>query len=416
MLDTRLILWTFVAAVAAATGLRLWLAARQIRHVRRHRDRVPEAFSGRIRLEDHRRAADYTVDRTRAGMAAMVWHMLILLGWTAGGGLDHLLRFWSTTLPGPVAAGTAALLSLMFINALLDLPFAIHRTFVIEARFGFNRTTPATFVTDLLKQALLGMIIGAPLLALFLWLMEGGGAWWLWAWGAWLGFALLMTWLYPTLIAPLFNTFRPLPDPELARRVERLLERTGFHSKGVFVMDGSRRSAHGNAYFTGLGRSKRIVFFDTLLGALAPEEIEAVLAHELGHFRRRHVHKHLAVSALSGLTGLWLLDQLLHAPAVFQALGLSEVSAAGALALFMLLAPVALTFVRPLASWLSRRHEFEADEFAAALTGPAPLVRALVKLYRDNATTLTPDPLYSAWHDSHPPAGIRIEHLQARQA
>ncbi len=402
----------FLALLGAGTLLRLWLAARQIRHVRAHRDRVPEAFADRIDLADHQRAADYTLARTRLGRWELLYDALLLLGWTLGGGLNLLDAAWRDLHWGPVATGTGVLLSAFLLMALLDLPFSLYATFGIEQRFGFNRTRPATFAGDLLKQMLLTLALGGPLIALVLWLMQVTGRyWWLWVWGVWTGFSLLMMWAYPAFIAPLFNRFTPLEDAGLRERIERLLARCGFTSRGIFVMDGSRRSGHGNAYFTGLGRNKRIVFFDTLLDSLEPDQIEAVLAHELGHFKRHHIRKRLITTALLSLVALAVLGWLIRNPAFFQGLGVAHPSNHMGLLLFLLLAPVAGVFLQPLASFVSRRHEFEADEFAARQTDARHLIEALVRLYRENASSLTPDPLYSAFHDSHPPAPVRVGHL-----
>ncbi|HHH45781.1 MAG TPA: M48 family peptidase [Thiotrichales bacterium] len=413
---TSLFTTGFLLLLALSTGVQLWLTRRHMRHVKAHADRVPEPFRENIPLEAHRRAAEYTLARARLDQAETLWQAVVLLGWTLGGGLDLLDGFWRGFGWEPVATGTAVLLSALAINSLLELPFSIWHTFVIEDRFGFNRTTPATFVSDLLKQALLLVVIGGPLIALVLWLMERAGSlWWFDVWLVWMGFTLLMMWAWPTFIAPLFNRFEPLKDEALRQRIERLLSRAGFSSQGVFVMDGSRRSGHGNAYFTGFGRNKRIVFYDTLLDTLSPDEIEAVLAHELGHFRRRHVQKQLAVMALLSLAGLWLLGWLMNTPAFFAGLGVSHPSTYNGLLLFLMVMPLFGVFLQPVINAFSRRYEFEADDFAARQTDARRLVSALVKLYRENASTLTPDPLYSAFHDSHPPAPVRIAHLQAQR-
>ena len=407
--------WIFLALLLLDLAIQGWLARRQIRTVRAHRDRVPEPFTGTIEEATHRRAADYTVAKTRFGRLEAGYGALILLGWTLGGGVEAVDRLWRGLELPPLAVGTGMVLSVLLIGSLLELPTSAWRTFVLEQRFGFNRTTPGLFVGDLLKGTLLTLLLGGPLVAVVLWLMEvAGPLWWVWAWGVWFGFSLLMMWAWPTLIAPLFNRFEPLEDEALKSRIEALLREAGFHSSGIFVMDGSRRSAHGNAYFTGLGGNKRIVFFDTLLRQLSPDEIEAVLAHELGHFRRHHVRKRLAGMAGLALAGLALLGWLMEQPWFYQGLGyhLPGPGVHVALVLFMLASPVFSFFLSPLLAWLSRRQEFEADEFAARLRGPHHLVEALVKLYAENAATLTPDPLYSAFHDSHPPAPVRVRHLQ----
>ena len=317
------------------------------------------------------------------------------------------------SLLAATATGVGVLVSATLVMSLLDLPFSIWQTFVIEERFGFNRTRVSTFIADLLKQGLILLLLATPLTWLILWLMASSGPlWWLYVWGVWMGFTLLMIWAYPTFIAPLFNQFKPLADEALRQRIEALLARCGFTSRGIFVMGGSRRSGHGNAYFTGLGRNKRIVFFDTLLESLEPDEVEAVLAHELGHFKRRHVQKRLVSMALMSLAGLALLGWLVGEPAFYQGLGVSEPSLYAGLMLFLLISPVFGIFLTPLMSWMSRKHEYEADAFAAQQAGAADLIRALVKLYRENASTLTPDPLYSAFHDSHPPAPLRVAQLR----
>ncbi len=407
--------WIFLAALGASLVLRLWLAGRQIRNVRRHRAQVPAAFSDKISVEAHQRAADYTLGKTRLARVELVYDSLLLLGWTLGGGLNWLDGLWQSAGWGPLAGGVALILSAFAIMALLELPFSLYHTFVIEARFGFNKTTAATFVGDLLKQALLLLALGVPLAAAALWLMQGsGGLWWLYLWLLWAGFSLLMLWAYPALIAPLFNKFTLLDDEQLKQRIQTLLDRCGFKSRGIYVMDGSRRSGHGNAYFTGMGRNKRIVFFDTLLGSLEADEIEAVLAHELGHFKRRHIQKRILVMMLSSLAGLALLGWLIQQPWFFLGLGVERPGNATALLLFLMVVPVFTLFLQPLSAWFSRKHEFEADEYAAAQASAADLVRALVKMYRENASTLTPDPLYSAFYDSHPPAPVRVAHLSAK--
>ena len=405
----------FLTTLAAGLLLEYWLLWRQARAVTTHRDRVPEPFAGRITPEQHRKAADYTLAKIVHARASLAVGALLLLGWTLGGGLELLDRLWrQAPLPEPWP-GVGLLLSVVLVSAALELPLELWHTFGIEARFGFNRTTPRRFLLDRLLGAVLLLALGAPLAALVLWLMErAGNGWWLWTWGAWMGFTLFVSWAWPTFIAPLFNRFTPLQDPALKRRLEALLERCGFRSSGMFVMDGSKRSSHGNAYFTGLGRNKRIVFYDTLLERLAPEEIEAVLAHELGHFRRHHVGKNLLLMGLASLAGLALLAWLLEQPGFFSGLGVSRPSAATGLALFLLVLPVFTRFLAPLFNALSRRHEFEADDFAARQSDAGALIDALVKLYRDNAATLTPDPLYSAFHHSHPPAPVRIAHLSSR--
>lgn len=405
----------FLVALAVHAGVHLWLGRRHERHVLANRERVPEQFARAIALEQHRKAADYTVARVRFGRVDLLAGELILLLWTLGGGLDALDRGLAQLLGPGLASGVAFVLGVMVIGALLDLPLALWRTFVLEQRFGFNRTTTRTFVLDLAKQGALLLVLGVPLVTLVLWLMNHAGAlWWLWVWLVWMAFSVLMMWAFPRFIAPLFNTFRTLEPGALRSRIERLLQRSGFSSEGVFVMDGSSRSSHGNAYFTGFGRHKRIVFFDTLVEELAPEELESVLAHELGHFKLGHVLKQLALMSLLSLAALALLGWLGAQPWFYSALGVSTPSMHTALVLFMLVAPVFSFFLQPLLARLSRRYEFEADRYAAEQADAGSLIRALVKLYRDNAATLTPDPLYSAFHDSHPPAPLRVARLASR--
>ena len=404
----------FLAALLLATALRLWLAWRHMRHVAAHRGAVPAAFADSIALEAHQKAADYTVAKTRLAMVDILIGAVLLLALTLGGGLQALATFWGGIFaPGGYAYGIALVASVAAIGGLIELPVSLYRTFVIEARFGFNRMTLALFFADFAKQTLVGAALGLPLLFVVLWLMARmGGLWWLYVWVAWAAFNLLVLALYPTLIAPIFNKFSPLDDASLRERIDALLARTGFRAKGLFVMDGSRRSSHGNAYFTGFGAAKRIVFFDTLLVRLAPPEIEAVLAHELGHFRRRHVWKRVAWLFAGSLVFLAILGWLIDKPWFFSALGVDSPGTAMALVLFFLVAPVFTFLLQPLASRYSRRHEYEADAYAAEYASAADLVRALVKLYKDNAATLTPDPLHSAFYDSHPPAGMRIARLE----
>ncbi|WP_371322902.1 M48 family metallopeptidase [Dechloromonas sp. ZY10] len=407
----------FIAAVLLSLSLRLSLNYRQIAHVRRHRDTVPPAFADRISLTEHQKAADYTVDRAQSGFFAIFTDTSLLLALTLGGGLAALADFWQHHLGGGLASGAALIYSVMLLSSAADLPLAWYRQFVIEARHGFNRMTPTLFLADLGKQALLGFIIGLPLVLAVLWLMQGmGDHWWLWVWACWSGFNLLLLFIYPTWIAPLFNRFTPLADGETKTRIEALLKRCGFRANGLFVMDGSKRSSHGNAYFTGFGKNKRIVFFDTLLERLSPGQIEAVLAHELGHFHCRHVQKRMLLMFAGSLIFLSLLGQLLDAPWFYAGLGVplstETPQTALALTLFFLTLPVFLFPLSPLGSWLSRRDEFAADAFAARHTSAHELAQALVKLYQDNAATLTPDPLYSLFYDSHPGASQRIAHLQ----
>jgi STE24 endopeptidase len=405
----------FLAALLLVTGTRIWLALRHIRHVSAHRERVPPEFAGSVPLAAHQKAADYTRARTRLGILDALVAAVVLLAFTLGGGLQWLYDAWARVFEaGGYAHGIALILAVAAVTGLIDLPFSIYRTFVIEAKFGFNRMTPALFVTDLAKSIALGLAIGVPLLLAVLWLMaQMGDLWWLYVWLTWVGFNLLMLVAYPTLIAPLFNKFAPLADETLKERIERLLAKCGFRSKGLFVMDGSKRSSHGNAYFTGFGAAKRIVFFDTLLSRLAPSEVEAVLAHELGHFKRHHVWKRVAWLFLASLLFLAALGYLIDQPWFYEGLGVDRRSTAVALVLFFMVAPVFTFLLAPIGSVYSRRHEYEADAYAASHASGEDLVHALVKLYQDNAATLTPDPVHSAFYDSHPPAALRIARLQA---
>ncbi len=405
----------FVLVVAAGVGFEWWLDRRQLAHVGAHRHQVPAAFAGRIPLTAHRKAADYTTARVRVAAAARGYDALLLLGWTLGGGLAALDRAWTGGSANAVVTGTALVMSWFVLQGLLDLPWTVYRTFGIEQRFGYNRTSPRVFVTDLVKQTLVGLLLGAPLAALLLWLMQhAGSGWWLWAWGGWLAFTLALAWAWPNLIAPLFNRFAPLRDEALASRLQRLLARHGVGTRGVWVMDGSRRSGHGNAYFTGLGRQRRVVLFDTLLEQLEPDEIEAVVAHELGHQRHHHVIRQMLLGATVALGALALLAALLGQAWFFIGLGVPQPSPAAALLVFLLVAPRFAMFLQPLLRRVARAHEYQADQFAAAETDARALVSALVALYRDNASTLTPDPLYSAFHDTHPPAPLRVARLGCR--
>jgi STE24 endopeptidase len=402
----------FLAFFLLTVAIRLWLKWRHIGFISAHRNAVPADFAQSIALPAHQKAADYTVDRCKIAVLNIGIEAAILLAFTLGGGLSALHEFWSVRLDG-LGYGLAMIFSVMTISGLIDLPLSLYKQFVIEARHGFNRMTLGLFFSDLIKQTLLGLAIGAPVIAAVLWLMGAMGQnWWLYVWLFWSAFNLLIMFVYPTWIAPLFNKFSPLEDGEMKSRIEALLTRCGFRSSGLFVMDGSKRSSHGNAYFTGFGNNKRIVFFDTLLSRLAPPEIEAVLAHELGHFRKKHVVKHMVLMFAGSLAFLWLLGQLIDTPWFYAGLGVSAQSTVLALILFFLVMPVFTFPFSPLMSYLSRRHEFEADAYAAEHAEAADLIRALVKLYQDNASTLTPDPLHSLFHDSHPPAAQRIAHLQ----
>ena len=407
----------FALALLASVLTRLWLASRQMRHVARHRSAVPQQFAERISLSAHQRAADYTLARVRLGMIDVLVGAAVLLGFTLLGGIEWLSDLWRAWLPThPFWRQVLLVASVAALASIIELPISWYRQFVLEKRFGFSRMTQRLFFTDLLRGLAVSMALGAPLLIAVLWLMQRAGQqWWLWTWAVWVVFNLAVLVLYPTVIAPLFNRFVPMDPGPMRDRVEQLLARCGFKSRGLFVMDGSRRSAHGNAYFTGLGRAKRIVFFDTLLNRLSVDEVEAVLAHELGHFTHRHIIKRMVASFAISLAGLWLLGWLSRQPWFYQGLGATpgpgDVPGGHALLLFFLALPVFTFMLGPLGSWLSRKQEFEADTFAAHQSSAEHLSRALVKLYEDNASTLTPDPLHSAFYDSHPPAAIRLERL-----
>jgi len=405
----------FLIALVISIALQLWLGRRQARFVSQHRDAVPEAFRDQISLEAHQKAADYTLAKLQFGKVELLLGAVLLLLWTLGGGLELLDSFWRSQLWSPIMTGLAVIFSFALISSVLDIPFSLYRTFRLEERFGFNRTNGKLFVMDFIKNMVLAVVIGGPLLWLVLWLMQDADPlWWLYVWAIWMGFSLLMMWAYPAFIAPLFNKFSPLDNESLRHRIETLLTRCGFKSSGIFVMDGSRRSSHGNAYFTGLGDNKRIVFFDTLLKSLSPDEVEAVLAHELGHFKRRHIQKRISAVAAISLAGLALLGWLLEYQPFYTGLGISQPSTYIALLLFMLVSPLFSIYLQPLMAFFSRKHEFEADDFAAEQSDADTLIQALVKLYEENASTLTPDPVYSAFHDSHPPAPVRIAHLSSK--
>ena len=406
----------FAATVLAMVGTKLWLALRQIRFVSSHRGHVPNQFAGTIALTAHQRAADYTVERTRLAMLEVVVSAATLVILTLVGGVQAIGLAITGWLGQGYVGQIALVAAVIAISSAVDLPFDYYRQFVVEERFGFNRMSKRIFFVDLVKGTLLGAAFGLPLLFVVLWLMnQAGSFWWLWAWGVLVGFQLLVLVLYPTLIAPLFNKFEPLADDALKTRIEALMKRCGFAAKGLFVMDGSRRSAHGNAYFTGFGAAKRIVFFDTLLARLTGSEVEAVLAHELGHFKRRHVIKRMIVTFAVSLALFALLGWLTQRTWFYEGLGVEPSMTGGndglALVLFFLALPVFMFFVTPLGTLSSRKHEFEADAFAASQTDARELVNALVKLYEDNAATLTPDPLYTAFYYSHPPASERIDRL-----
>jgi STE24 endopeptidase len=418
---SQLLSLLFVAFLLLMVGLKYWLSWRHVRHVGQHADAVPPQFADRVSLEAHRKAAAYTIAKTRLGVVDTAVGAAVLIGLTLLGGLQWIADQTSAWFGRGFVFQLAIVAAVVLLLAVVDLPFSWFRQFRIEQRYGFNRMTLKLWVTDLAKSLVLASVLGLPLLAAVIGLMrEAGPYWWLYAWLLWIGFNALVLVIYPTVIAPLFNKFEPLKDSALAQRITELLARTGFSSKGVFVMDGSRRSAHGNAYFTGLGRAKRIVFFDTLVERLQPAEIEAVLAHELGHFKLKHIAKRLVFSFLASLVFLALLGWVAEQPWFYTGLGVTPALDGGnqgvALVLFMLVLPVFTFVFAPLASYLSRRHEFEADAYAARHAKAKDLVNALVKLYEDNASTLTPDPIHSAFYDSHPPASLRVERLVAGSA
>jgi STE24 endopeptidase len=405
----------FLLALLAHLAVQIWLARRQIAHVSAHRGSVPPGFESAVSAAEHAKAADYAGAQQRAGIVETIYDAVVVLALTLGGGIA-LLGQWVAGFAQPgVLAGTVHLLAVFAFMTVAGLPFSIHRTFVLEQRFGFNRTGPGTFVADQLKAWALGLLLGGAVAAAVLWIMaSAGAAWWIVGWAAWLAFSLLVTWAWPRVIAPLFNKFSPLEDHALRERIDALLARCDFHAKAIYVMDGSRRSAHGNAYFTGLGREKRIVFFDTLLSSLGPAQIESVLAHELAHFKLRHIPQRLVVGATLSFAGFALLGWLSRQEWFYTALGVPVASDAAALMLFMLALPAFTWVVSPLIAAWSRRHEYEADAFAAQHADALALAEALVTLYKDNATTLTPDPFYSAFHDSHPPPAARIERLRPK--
>ena len=412
----------FIVFLSLTLGIRFWLTSRQIRHVQQHRHAVPPLFAGRIPLESHQKAADYTVAKAKLGLIDLFVGAAFLIAMTLFGGLQTLSATLLSHLGSGMSYQIALLVSFGVISGILDLPLDYYKQFVLEEKFGFNKMTLRLYVTDMIKNTLIGALIGLPLLWVVLSLMgRAGNLWWLYAWLVWSGFQLLMMVLYPTFIAPLFNQFKPLEDLALKTRIEGLMQRTGFASKGLFIMDGSKRSAHGNAYFSGFGASKRIVFFDTLIDRLAPAEIEAVLAHELGHFKKKHIVKRIGMLFILSLAFLALLGYLKQQLWFFGGLGVNPViltstggsgNDAMALLLFMLTLPLVTFLLTPLSAMSSRKHEFEADDFAAQHTNADDLVSALVKMYDDNASTLTPDPVHSLMYDSHPSAAIRIGHLK----
>ena len=412
---TSILTYTFVSLLVATTLVRIWLARRHVAHVQANRNQVPVAFKDSIALDAHQKAADYSTAKTKLVITETVVQALLLAALTLGGGLQWIDDIWRNMLPSQeIIRGALVICSAMLVSSAIDLPFEYYKTFVVDEKFGFNKMTPAMFFTDLVKHSLVGLALGAPILFVALWLMQGAGQyWWLYLWVIWSVFNLVMLAVYPTYIAPLFNKFSPLKDENLKQRIEALLTKCGFKSQGLFVMDGSSRSSHGNAYFTGFGASKRVVFFDTLLERLNVDEIEAVLAHELGHFKHHHVIKRIVVLFSISFLGLALLGWLINQPWFYTGLGVTQISNYMALILFLLVSPIFLFLLRPMMASYSRKNEFEADDYAANHASAKDLVKALVKLYRDNASTLTPDPLHSAFYDSHPPASIRISKLAA---
>nr|WP_319563828.1 M48 family metallopeptidase [uncultured Rhodoferax sp.] len=408
----------FTAALVLGLLIKFWLSSRQIRHVALHRSSVPTAFSKTISLDAHQKAADYTLAKARLGLLEMTLETVVLLAWTLLGGLSALNEVLVQWLGNSMTQQLVLLLSFALVGGLIELPLSWYQTFVLEAQFGFNKTTPKLWLADLLKSTLIGAVIGLPIAALILWMMAATGSlWWLWAWLFWMGFNLLLLVIYPTLIAPLFNKFIPLEDETLKARVTALMQRCGFHAKGLFVMDGSKRSAHANAYFTGFGAAKRVVFYDTLLSKLSAAEVDAVLAHELGHFKHKHILKRIVSMFAMSLAGFALLGYLAQQTWFYTGLGVQpNVMAANdalALLLFMLALPLLSFFVAPVFAQLSRTHEFEADAYAVQQTSASDLSTALLKLYEDNASTLTPDPLYVRFYYSHPGASERLSRMNA---
>ena len=413
--------WTLLFSAALVLGLllKLYLSSRQIRHVARHRDTVPPAFAPTISLASHQKAADYTLTKARFGLLELAFGSAVLLGWTLLGGLDSLNQALANSALaqwGPLATQMALVAGFGLISGALDLPFTLYSTSRIEERFGFNKMSLQLWLADLFKSTLVGMVIGLPIVALILWLMNSAGPlWWLWAWAAWMGFNLLVLVLYPTVIAPIFNKFKPLEDDSLKARVTALMQRCGFAAKGLYVMDGSKRSAHANAYFTGFGAAKRVVFYDTLLKQLSPAEVDAVLAHELGHFKHKHIIQRIVMLFAMSLAGFALIGYLSQQIWFYTGLGvrpnLGAPNDALALLLFMLAVPLFSFFISPLMAQLSRQHEFQADAYAALQTDGRDLASALLKLYQDNASTLTPDPVFVKFYYSHPPASERLARM-----
>ncbi len=407
----------FLIALIISSSIQFWLAKRQADYVEAHRIAVPDAFKTKVPLAAHQKAADYTLAKIKLGNIDGALGIIVLLLLTLGGGINLAFEYWSDVVSSPLIAGVAATATIFLLMTVVEIPASIYQTFVIEEKFGFNKSTVKQFIKDQFLQLGLGAAIGLPLLALILWVMDTvGPLWWLWAWGIIMAFSLLMSWLYPTVIAPLFNKFTPMEEGSLKDRIQGLLTRCGFNSQGIFIMDGSKRSGHGNAYFTGLGNNKRIVFFDNLVNSLEDEELEAVLAHELGHFKCKHVIKMLIATAIMSLIGFGVLGWLIDQDWFYTGLGVAieQKSHAAALLLFMLVSSTFTFFMQPVSAYFQRKFEFEADDFAASNAKASKMISGLVKLYEENASTLTPDPLYSAFHYSHPPAAIRIAHLESK--
>ena len=405
----------FLIALIISSSIQFWLAKRHADYVAAHRAAVPDAFKDKVPLAAHQKAADYTLEKVKLGNIDGILGIVVLLLLTLGGGINASLDYWTTFFSSPLIAGVAATACIFLILTIIEIPTSIYQTFVIEEKFGFNKSTVNQFVKDQFMHLGLGAAIGLPLLALILWIMDNvGPLWWLWAWAIIMSFSLLMSWLYPTVIAPLFNKFTPMEDGSLKDRIQGLLTRCGFNSQGIFIMDGSKRSGHGNAYFTGLGNNKRIVFFDNLVNSLEDEELEAVLAHELGHFKCKHVIKMLIATAIMSLISLAILGWLINESWFYTGLGVEQPSHAAALLLFLMVSSSFTFFMQPISAYFQRQFEFEADDFAANNAKASKMISGLVKLYEENANTLTPDPLYSAFHYSHPPAAIRIAHLESK--
>ncbi len=407
----------FLIALIISSTVQFWLSKRQANYVAKHRSAVPDAFKTKVTLDAHQKAADYTLAKVKLGGIDGVISIVLLLLMTLGGVINAIFEGYSTVITTPLFAGVAATATVFFLLTLVEIPSSLYQTFVIEEKFGFNKSSIAQFVKDQLLHLALSAAIGLPFLALILWIMDNvGSTWWLWAWGIIMGFSLLMSWLYPTVIAPLFNKFTPMDEGSLKDRIQGLLARCGFNSQGIFIMDGSKRSGHGNAYFTGLGNNKRIVFFDNLVNSLDDEELEAVLAHELGHFKCKHVIKMLIATSIMSLISLGVLGWLIDQDWFYTGLGvdIAQKSHATALLLFLLVSSTFTFFMQPISAYFQRKFEFEADDFAANNAQATKLISGLVKLYEENANTLTPDPLYSAFHYSHPPAAIRIAHLESK--